>query len=75
MCRYITMGRLKSAPSYGDLDPHLINGSVGSPECAAKMASRLVHPFLHSSPVSEYTQRHTNTQTTSVVRDGLSSAG
>jgi len=35
--------------SLGDLDPHLICGSLGPPESALQTASRSVHPFLHSS--------------------------
>jgi len=30
--------------------PHLIHGSLGPHKSSSQMASRLVQPFLHSSP-------------------------
>jgi len=40
----------KNCPfAWGDLDPHLIHGSLGPPESKSKTASWLVQPFLHSS--------------------------
>jgi len=35
----------------GDLDPHLIHGSLGSLESSTRAASRLVQPFLQGSLV------------------------
>jgi len=35
--------------SWGDLDPHLIHGSLGLPESLRQTASRLVWPFLQAS--------------------------
>jgi len=32
---------------WGNLDPHLIRGSLGPPESSTQMASRSVQPFLH----------------------------
>jgi len=40
---------LKTAASYGDLDPHLTHGSLGPPESSNQMESRSVHRLLHSS--------------------------
>jgi len=36
--------------AWGDLDPHLINGSLSPPELTTQTASPLVQQFLHSSP-------------------------
>jgi len=62
--------RLKSAPSRGDLDTHLMHGSLGSHESAPPLpqtASRPVQPFCTVHPCA----RNTHTQTlhaTSVAR-------
>jgi len=41
---------LKIAPSqWGDLDPHLLHGSLGPPESSTQIASRSVQPFLQGS--------------------------
>ena len=41
----------KNCPfAWGNLEPHLTHGSFGPIECSTEMASRLVQPFLHSSP-------------------------
>jgi len=37
---------LKIAPSMGDLDSHLIHGSLGPAEFSTQIAPRLVQPFL-----------------------------
>jgi len=37
--------------SNGDLDPHLIHGSLGQPKFWTQMASRSVQPFLQGSLV------------------------
>jgi len=37
---------LKIAPFHGDLDPHLIHGSLGPPESSTQTTSRSVQPFL-----------------------------
>jgi len=34
----------------GDLNPQLIRDSLGSSESSTRTVSRLVQPFLHSSP-------------------------
>jgi len=34
----------------GDLNPYLTHASLGPPESSTQTASRLVQPFLHSSP-------------------------
>ena len=54
----------------GDLDSHLIHGSLGPPESAPQTSSWLVQPFLHCTSIwptyrqtDRYTDRHTN-QTT-----------
>jgi len=36
----------------GDLDPHLIHGSLGPPESSTKTVSRSFQPFLHKRPLS-----------------------
>jgi len=49
---YFTMGcpfPLKIAPLRGDLNPHLIHGSLSLPKSISQMASRSVEPFLDSS--------------------------
>jgi len=42
---------LTGAPFRGDLDPNLVQGSLGPHESACQTASQLVQPFLHSLPV------------------------
>jgi len=43
---------LKIAPSrWGDLDSHLIHGSLGQPKSSTQMAYRSVQPFLQGSLV------------------------
>jgi len=37
---------------WGDLDPHLIHGSLGPSESTTQTASRSLQPFFHSSPQS-----------------------
>jgi len=32
----------------GDLDPHLIQGSLGPPKSSTQMGSRSVHPFCRA---------------------------
>jgi len=39
----------KIAPSHGDLDPHLIHGSLGLPESSTQIAFRSVQLFLQGS--------------------------
>ena len=55
------MGR--TAPKFplsaGDLNPHLIHGSLGPHQSVSQMASRSVQPLLHSSPVCP-THKHTD---------------
>jgi len=50
---YFTMGclfRVSKFPfPWGDLDAHLIRGSLGPPESSTEMASRSVQPFLQGS--------------------------
>jgi len=64
---YFTMRRpfppKKLAPSDGDLDPHLIHGSLGPSESSTPTASRSVQLFLQGSLVWQ-TDRQTNRQTT-----------
>ena len=38
--------------SWGDLDPHLIHGSLGPPKSTTQTASRSVQPFSHRGPQS-----------------------
>jgi len=40
---------LKTAPSHGDLDPHLIHGTLDPLESSTQMAYRSNEPFLQSS--------------------------
>ena len=49
---YFTMGypfSPKNAPSRGDLDPHLIHGSLGPPESSTQTTFRSVQLFLQGS--------------------------
>ena len=53
---YFTMGCPFPPPSklpipMGDLDPHLIHGSLGPPESSIETASQSVQPFLQGSLV------------------------
>ena len=51
---------IKSAPSRGDLDTHLTNGSLGPPESATQTASRSAQPSLQGSrmwPIDRQTDR------------------
>jgi len=52
---YFTMGRpfppSKLSFPMGDLDPHLIHGSLGPPEFSTQTAPRSVQPFLQGSLV------------------------
>ena len=56
-CRY-TLHRATSSPPLklplfmGDLNLHLIHGSLCPPKSSTQTASRSVQPFLHSSPQS-----------------------
>jgi len=50
---------LKIAPFYGDLNPHLIHGSLDAPESLTQTASRSVEPFLLGS-VTILTDRQTD---------------
>jgi len=48
-CRYFTMGHpspWKSLILMGDLDPHIIHGSLGPSKSTTQAASRSVQPFL-----------------------------
>jgi len=65
-----TMGRpfpLKIAPSYGDLDPHLIHGSLDPPESTSCTASRSVQPFF--AGLTTVTERPTDRSCYSVCNN------
>jgi len=49
--QWATPSPLKIAPSHpmGDVNPHLIHGSLGPPESSTQTASQLVRPFLRGS--------------------------
>jgi len=71
---YFTTGLpwpLKIAPSHGDLDAHLIHGSLGPPESSTQTASWSVQPFLQGSLVwqtDRQTDRLTDRQTDHATR-------
>jgi len=44
----VIVPRFKIAPSIGDLNPHLIHGSLGPPESSTQTASRSVQSFLRA---------------------------
>jgi len=52
-------GPVRSVPSLGNPDPHLVHGSLDS-RVSPQMASQLVQPFLHSWPLCP---QDTHTQT------------
>ena len=58
---------LKIAPLRGDLNPHLIHGSLGLPKSISQMASWSVEPFLDSSR-SWQTDKLTDHDTPSVTK-------
>jgi len=67
MCMYVTTGwhvPLQNASSRGDLDPHLIYGSLDppTPVCPKQHLDRFSH-FCTADPCAQHTQRQTDTQT------------
>ena len=58
--------KIKLPITTGDMDTHIIHGSLGPSESTAHTASRSVQPFLHSSR-SWWTDRQTDHTTRSIT--------
>jgi len=70
MSLYFTMVRpfpLKIAPSHGDLNSHLIRGSLGPPESWTQTATRSLQPFFLQGSLVWQTDRPTDHTTRSVT--------
>jgi len=61
--KWATISPHKIAPSHEGSGPHLIHGSLGTPESSTQMASRLVQPFYRA----HYCGRPTDHSTRSVT--------